>query len=269
MDEDAEVVDSLSVGDRLRAAREEKGFSLEDLAAETRIPRRHLESLEDSDWDRLPAPTYTIGFAKSYASAVGLDRAEIAEQIRGEMGGTRTRSSTMETFEPVDPARTMPKWLVLAAIAAVILIVIFFTWMQNRELAGPEDSQIGAAEPPPPSSEPTPRAQAPAARPAAEGPVVLTALAPAWIRVTDQGSILFEGMMQPGQSYTVPPSASAPLLRAGAPEALRVTVGDTVAPPVGPAGQVTSNVSLKPADLLRPQAASGGGASPAQNSLAQ
>jgi len=41
------------------------------------------------------------------------------------------------------------------------------------------------------------------------------------------------------------------VLRAGAPEALRVTVGNAVAPPVGPAGQVTSNVSLKPADLMR------------------
>ena len=74
MDEETELTGFPSVGERLRAAREEKGFSLEDLAAETRIPRRHLESLESSDWERLPAPTYTVGFAKSYASAVGLDR---------------------------------------------------------------------------------------------------------------------------------------------------------------------------------------------------
>ena len=78
-----------TVGERLRAAREEKGLSLEDVAAQTRIPRRHLESLETSDWERLPAPTYTNGFAKSYASVVGLDRVEIGEQLRGEMGGLR------------------------------------------------------------------------------------------------------------------------------------------------------------------------------------
>ena len=46
-----------TVGQRLRVAREEKGLSLEDVAAQTRIPRRHLESLENSDWERLPAPT--------------------------------------------------------------------------------------------------------------------------------------------------------------------------------------------------------------------
>jgi hypothetical protein len=47
------------------------------------------------------------------------------------------------------------------------------------------------------------------------------------------------------------------MLRVGAPEAIRINVGNAVAPPVGPAGQVTSNVSLKGADLMR------GGAQPA------
>jgi hypothetical protein len=86
--------------------------------------------------------------------------------------------------------------------------------------------------------------------------VVLTATGPAWVRVTDQGKTLYEATMQPGQTYQVPQTATAPTLRVGAPEAVRISVGNTVAPPVGPAGQVTSNVSLKPADLMR------GGAQP-------
>src|SRR5205809_2855820 len=82
------------VGERLRAAREEKGLSLEDVAAQTRIPRRHLESIESADWNNLPAPTYTIGFARSYASSVGLDRTDIADQLRAEMGGQRTTTQS-------------------------------------------------------------------------------------------------------------------------------------------------------------------------------
>jgi len=42
MDEETEVAEFPPVGERLRAAREEKGFSLEDIAGETRIPLRHL-----------------------------------------------------------------------------------------------------------------------------------------------------------------------------------------------------------------------------------
>src|SRR6185369_2178998 len=88
-----------TVGERLRAAREEKGLSLEDVAAQTRIPQRHLASIEVGDWDNLPAPTYTVGFAKSYASAVGLDRTEIGNQLREEMGGQRFTASQTEVLE--------------------------------------------------------------------------------------------------------------------------------------------------------------------------
>ncbi len=272
MDEEIESTELPAAGERLRAAREEKGFSLEDIASETRIPLRHLESLEAGDWDRLPAPTYTMGFARSYASAVGLDRAEISDQLRSEMGGQRNDSSTVEHFEPADPARAMPRWLVLSAIAAIILVVVFFTWMRSRSLteeAPPPPAATQEAAQQVPAQAPT---SAPAQPAAAQGPVVLTASAPAWIRITDQGKTLFEGMLNPGQAYQVPPTATAPLLRAGAPEALKITVGSAVAPPVGPAGQVTSNVSLLPADLMRgPSAASPQPqpAAPAQNSLAQ
>jgi hypothetical protein len=79
---------------------------------------------------------------------------------------------------------------------------------------------------------------------------VLTATAPAWIQVTDQGKTLFQGELQPGQSYAVPTTVAAPMLKAGKPEALKVTVGTATAPQVGPAGKVTT-VSLNPSDLLK------------------
>jgi cytoskeleton protein RodZ len=258
------------VGERLRAAREEKGLSLEDVAAQTRIPQRHLESLEVADWDKLPAPTYTTGFAKSYATAVGLDRTEIGEQLRAEMGGSRSPNTAAEVFEPADPARTMPKSLVFAAIAAVIVLVLVMSWLNRRSLD--QSDQPGTAAP---ASAPVaaPQSSAPAAppaapAPAAQGPVVLTATAPAWIQVTDQGKTLFEGELQSGQTFAVPPTATAPLLKAGKPEALQVKVGTALAPAVGPAGKVVSNVSLKPADLMhgpvQPSAAPAAPAAPPQ-----
>src|SRR4029079_9492396 len=78
-----------TVGERLRAAREHRRLSLEDVRAQTRMPRRDLASIESAEWDSVPAPTYTIGFAKNYAGVVGLDRAEIGDQLREEMGGQR------------------------------------------------------------------------------------------------------------------------------------------------------------------------------------
>src|SRR5947208_8850043 len=98
MDEEPAEAEIPTVGERLRVAREKQGLSLEDLAAQTRIPQRHLESIEEGAWDRLPAPTYTIGFAKNYAGVVGLDRSEIGTQLREEMGGQRFATNQAEVF---------------------------------------------------------------------------------------------------------------------------------------------------------------------------
>ncbi len=262
-----------TVGERLKAAREEKKLSLEDIAAQTRIPQRHLESIEDADWEKLPAPTYTVGFAKSYASAVGLDRSEIGDQLREEMGGQRFFSSQSEVIEAADPARTMPKWLVIGAVVAVILLIVIMSWLNKRSLeqpSAPAQNEVAATAP---AVKPAPQQPAlPAA--AAQGPVVLTAVAPAWIQVSDQGKTLFEGMLNPGQTYSVPPTAVAPLLKAGKPEAPKINVGSAVAPPVGPPGKVASKVSLKGPDLMRGPAAAATPApsapgQPAANAAAQ
>ena len=248
MDEELVATNAPTVGERLRAARQDKKMNLEDIAAQTRIPLRHLESIENSDWEHLPAATYTIGFAKSYAGAVGLDRGEVGEQLREEMGGQRFATAQAEVFEAADPARTMPKWLVFGAIAAVILLIVLMSWLNRRSLDQTEEPAVPPAATAPVQQQPVATPAQPAA---AQGPVVLTATAPAWIQVKDGGKTLFEGELAQGQTYAVPATAVAPLLRAGAPEALRITVGSAVAPAVGPAGKVTSNVSLKPADLMR------------------
>jgi cytoskeleton protein RodZ len=149
----------------------------------------------------------------------------------------------------------MPKGLVLGAILALIVLIGVMTWLNKRSLDQGNAPQAQAA---PQATVPAgPKAAAPAATVApasAQGPVVLTAIAPAWIQVTDQGKTLFEGMLQPGQTYAVPPTAAAPMLKAGKPEALNVTVGGVAAPAVGPPGKV-SKVSLTPSALMKGPAA--------------
>jgi cytoskeleton protein RodZ len=266
IEEAAVEPEALTVGERLKAAREKQGMRLEDIAAQTRIPQRHLESLERSEWDVLPAPTYTTGFAKSYASAVGLDRTDIGDQLRAEMGGQRFTANTIEAFEPADPRRTMPKSLVIGTILGLILLVALMSWLNQRSLEQTDEGANAAA----PAEAASPPPQAPAQQPAAPAtaagqPVVLTATAPVWLQVSEKGGAsLFSGMLQPGQTYAVPATATAPVLKTGKPEALRVNVGNQVAPAVGPAATTVSNVSLLPADLMK-----AGSAPPAPAGTAQ
>src|SRR6478736_5812686 len=107
---------------------------------------------------QLPAPTYTLGFAKSYASAVGLDRTDIGDQLRAEMGGQRFTANTTETFEPADPRRTMPKSLVIGMILAVIVLIALMSWLNNRSLETTDETGNITAD----------QAVAPAAKPVAQ-----------------------------------------------------------------------------------------------------
>jgi cytoskeleton protein RodZ len=256
MDE-TEPDDVVTVGQRLKEAREAKGMSVEDIAAQTRIPTRHLSSLETSDWDKLPAATYSIGFAKNYAGAVGLDRSEIGEQLRAEMGNTRSVYASPEIYEAADPARTMPKGLVFSALALLAIVVLAFTWLSNRSLE-PEESIAEAQN----VAAPVANEAAPSPQPAGAQPVVLTATDAVWIEIKDGAVVLKQGQMAPGERYEVPANAAAPVLTTGKPEALRIAVGTQQAPPVGRPGTTVSEVSLKAPDLLRSAAATPSAAAP-------
>lgn len=249
---ESDETDVAPVGEQLRSAREAKALSLEDVAAQTRIPRRHLESLESGDWSRLPAPTYTMGFAKSYASAVGLDRMQVGEQLRAEMGGARPSNSDAEVFQAADPARSMPKWLVLAALVAVIVVVAGLSWYNQRSLEDPEEPQAVTEPVDPTVQAAQPEAVPAQAAPAAGAPVAITANEPVWLHVYEKGGkTLFQGELTAGQRYDVPETATAPLLRTGKPEALRISVGTADAPTVGPAATTVRDISLLGQDLMR------------------
>ena len=253
MDGAQDILTSNPVGERLKAAREAKGMTLDEIARTTRVPTRHLQHIERGEWDSLPAITYSVGFARSYAKAVGLNGSEIGAELRAQLGGGSLNPAAA-SYEPADPARVPPRRLAIAAaVIAALLVAGYFIWRSN--VLGSADPEMEAAAfdtpiAPAPAQQGAPAPGAPAAA-AAGGPVVLTALDDVWIRVSQAGGpVLFESTLRRGQRFEVPATARAPQLRAGRPDALAVTVGQTAVPQLGPAGQPVGNVSLTPADLV-------------------
>ena len=86
------------VGARLRRAREDKGLSLADVAARTRVSERHLGAIEHGRFGDFASRTYAIGFARAFARHVGLDEIAVADEVRlasnvtTGRGGSRSRS---------------------------------------------------------------------------------------------------------------------------------------------------------------------------------
>ena len=241
------------IGQRLRTAREDRGISLDEVARQTRIPIRHLEHIERGDWDALPAITYSVGFVRSYANAVGLDGPALGAELREQLGGTRSVGTVSAAYyEPADPARVPPRSLaILAALIAVLIVGGYLLW-RHHAIGDSPDIAAPPAETAAPAPGAAPRPAAPAtAAPSAAGQVVLTAVEEAWLRVYEaDGRKLFEGILKAGDHYQVPATALAPELLTGRPNVIRVTVGATTIPPLGPPERRIKDVSLRPADLL-------------------
>ena len=113
-----------TVGARLKASRERIGMSLADLAAQTRVPTRHLESIERSEFDALPGQTYTLGFARAYARAIDLDPVDIGNRLRAELSesGHEGYQAPIQNYEPTDPARVPSKTLAWTAAGFAALL---------------------------------------------------------------------------------------------------------------------------------------------------
>lgn len=127
----------ITVGQELKAARERLGMTLAELAAETRVPMRHLESIEKSEFSALPGQTYTVGFVRSYARALALDDVAIVNALRAELysGGHERYEAPLQNYEPTDPARVPSKTLAWTAAAVAALVLAGYLIFRSYALA--------------------------------------------------------------------------------------------------------------------------------------
>lgn len=78
----------------------------------------------------------------------------------------------------------------------------------------------------------------------------MVAVRPSWVRVSAaDGSVIFEGIMESGQSYDVPSMEEPPTLRAGESGAIYFAMNGQHFGPVGPSGMVTKNLPLSIAEV--------------------
>ena len=94
---------AITIGEKLRLAREERGISLRDISEQTRISMRYLEAIETDDYKRLPGGIFNRSFIKSYARYIGFDEKEAIEAY-----ATTLRQKGESSEEPT----TLPKSLV-------------------------------------------------------------------------------------------------------------------------------------------------------------
>ncbi len=125
-----------TVGQILSETRINKGLTLEEAEAATKIRKKTLKMLEEGDWKALPSPTFAKGLIKNYGKFLGLDekdllafyRREVDERILGKKAVTATPKSRGLRFTP--------QLVTIGAIAAFALIVFIYLFLQFRSFTG-------------------------------------------------------------------------------------------------------------------------------------
>src|SRR5262249_47075492 len=103
----------------LRKARQRKGEHLAQVSTTPKIPKDHLDSLEESDIDRLPGRAYAIGFVRTYAEYLGFDPAQCVERLKAKIAGRSDgREAALQISQPQE--RKLPQGGII--FAAVLMI---------------------------------------------------------------------------------------------------------------------------------------------------
>jgi cytoskeletal protein RodZ len=247
-----------ALGDLLRSARERRGLTVQDIAAVTRIPHRHLDALEHGLLDSVPGGMYRRAEVRAYADAVGLDRNIALAQLEQALGSVETRS-------PVEPpaarwsasgARSALTGLAVVAILAAGTTALWLWSPTGGTSAQPAAATLPPTPAPPPavavtSSPVTPvpaaSSSAPVAAPATAGtPLASTVDATLSVTSAPAGArVLVNGIARGQTPLTI---------RHLAPGTTRVRlvldgyISDERTVPVGDGGPAALNVTLRPID---------------------
>ena len=224
----------LEVGAVLRAARLKRGQSLEAVAQQTRIPKRYLESLENDRIDEFPAFVYMRSFLKGYCEHLDVPFDELWAKIQppeaaappppdasaSPKSAPSHKTAPAHKAAPASKAASAPSAehfpgassATGAILFALALAIGLGVWLFKDRRAAP------AAR----LAESTPRALMPLAR-TTEPKVGLRAIDDAWVRVTVDDDVAFEGRLPRGGAMEWKPTRSISL-RTTAPTSLQLTV---------------------------------------------
>ena len=233
------------VGAVLRAARLKRGQSLEAVAQQTRIPKRYLEALENDRLDEFPAFVYMRGFLKGYCEHLDLPFEELWAKVQPPAAETAAAPAAPAPATPAPkPAAAVPtpaprpltpapathvgtapasSSATGAIVFAALLALAVGVWVFKDHRAAP------AAKP----AESTPRVLMPLPKTTEAAKVGLRAVDDAWVRVTVDDNVAFEGRLPRGAAMEWKPAKSVSL-RTTSPAALQLTVNGVPRPLANP-----------------------------------
>lgn len=121
-------LDKFSLGEILRARREELKIEIAEVSSHLRVKKTDIEAIEQNNLRRITKQIYAPGFIRTYAKFLRIDNKIIEEQITLLHLGSNIENKThvlmnLEDDDNLSPSKTV---LFNAFAASVLLMLLFF-----------------------------------------------------------------------------------------------------------------------------------------------
>lgn len=134
-----------TLGEKLRAAREERGISISEVAEQTRIAPMYIECIENDNYKPLPGGIFNKGFVKSYARFVGYDEAQAVQEYGAQFASNDTTGEgDLKQYRPEvltdDRTQSTLPTIIFAGIILALMtggVLFLVNYLQNQPAAPP------------------------------------------------------------------------------------------------------------------------------------
>ncbi len=123
---------TITVGERLKKKREEKGISIKEVGERLKVKADYLSNLEENNYDKLPPDVYVKGFIKGYAALVGFDAREMIDLYNKE----RAIGEKIENRKQVGKMAEKKKFSISRYIIITPKILTIFSSLIILSIAG-------------------------------------------------------------------------------------------------------------------------------------
>lgn len=137
---------AVAVGERLAAARQEKGRSIDEMASRLKVAPTKIAWIEAGDLSHLHDATFAIGLVRSYAKVLGVDPDPLTDALRSVQRHTPDLSLPTEHAKTdIRRAHVPLTWStrrsdrrswVWGGLAAVVVLVLLVVWRIGYEPNG-------------------------------------------------------------------------------------------------------------------------------------
>lgn len=131
-------------GESLRNARELKGWSVAEVAAQLNLTPQRLSELEAGAFDKLPGTTFARGYIRAYAKLLDLDQNRLVVEFDQFTGTDATGSSVHSLGRIEEPVRYSQSILRLVSFLLLLALVgAGFLWWQDQGRPGVTLPELG------------------------------------------------------------------------------------------------------------------------------